>query len=313
MDVIIILIFGLFCYFIGGVSGRAVLPFVTHIRRRTTDYLSFQADRVLITLTIVTAGLVSYGGATYGIPYHILNLPELLQLLILLVGLAALLYATLVGNTPHQNRIKPALFIHPRDYSEADKQVFRQIVPTPSGIYHVDADAYYLRLIIHNQGFTQMRNVEVILEDITSAHGHNQKLLMNLQWSGTQGLGSKAMIHIPPQSSRFLDLIKIIKHDDLANAISALARMNIPYTRLVKQSLSMGLCPVITPATDEDILMESEYILRLTIMAENAEPLYVALQVLYDHIWDDNTTTMFHNHVALRLLALSPNRSTIFS
>ncbi len=191
--------------------------------------------------------------------------------------------------------------------------MFRQVLPTPSGIYHVDADAYYLRLIIHNQGLTMMRNVEVILEDVTSTTGINHKLLLNLQWSGTQGLGSKGNIHIPPKSSRYLDLIKIIKHDDLAQAISALARMNIPYTRLVKQSLSMGLCPVVTPATDEDILMDNEYILRLTIMAENAAPLYVAVQISYDHVWDDNTASMFHNHVAMRLLALSPNRSTIFS
>lgn len=275
---ILFLIWSLLIYVLGAISGLKNFSFIEFIKKAWLDLFYF------LFVILISAFIVESFWSD--------NPQNTVQILIFIITAAALIYQGLVAKIFRDYINRPIINVKFDDnYSDYYHQtIMRYGVDDTTGNKAVIEylPTYYIRLKIKNEGKSTLENVEVVLESVEPKPEIFMSL--NLSWAGfIDPFGDiKRTIRIPQGSSRVVDIIEV-PEPTKTKAFSQKLENDGGWNeeglkRLKKFSTGFRSCSI-KPNTLSDIFLAGNYVFRLGIYADGAEPIFRNLSIEYSGDW----------------------------
>lgn len=152
--------------------------------------------------------------------------------------------------------------------------------------------AYYFRLIVTNDGHTQARRCEMVLEELwrANAAGGLERLPqfgpIGLLW----GSGYQDFVDINPSRVFFCDFLTI--PDAEAQSTFDMFGEYIDFAEQAATPLGLVLCTRAAFYSQPNRLPAGAYRMRLALFSENADPVRVSAEVDWSGQWQNTDTAM---------------------
>jgi hypothetical protein len=159
------------------------------------------------------------------------------------------------------------------------------------------ADCYFMRLWIENQGKTRAEKVQVfaskLLKEAEAGTFHPVKnfLPMNLQWANSHELFAEA---ISPYMGKHCDLGHIMTP-------SALVALQEDLPAVPSEHTVLALDLEVKPSTKNHLISPGRYLLELKIAGANVLPVVTTLDITLTGKWYDDAEKMFGDAIKLTI------------
>lgn len=228
-----------------------------------------------------------------------LKIEDKIQTLIVIGTFSSVVFATLVKDKASQYRSRPIIGVEfddrdPNHYHLTDMHV------NQGGAIITSIPTYYIRLKIVNNGKKTLENVEVVVENVEPKP--DRFMSLNLSWAGfivPIPNDIQRTTRLPQKQARIVDLIEVMKPEptrDLASRLTG--AQDTDAKRYWRYAEGFRTC-TIKPNTLSDVYPSGQHIFHLGIYADNAEPKFVRISVLYDKNWTDDIEEMRSRHLKI--------------
>ncbi|TSC87884.1 MAG: hypothetical protein G01um10147_387 [Microgenomates group bacterium Gr01-1014_7] len=324
MDRTLFLVFGLFCYSLGIIFSRIILPKILTSKTLRLllsyclDFFKANSDRVLIFTAVLIIASFTIFAIEFLLPKKFIQTADLIQILIFLATFFTLFYSVLIKDNPTKYRDRPILDI---EFKENEKDNYHSTIMNIAAQYIQNntsyviqefVPTYYIRLKIWNRGKVTLENVEVVVEKTkTKVPLQRPFLPLNLHWAFGEA-GSERVIRIPQETFRTLDLFEVPEPQKISDYADKLLPLNpLDGTRYREFSKGFRTCSI-KPNTFSDIYPNGEYEFYLSIFADNISPKFAKVSIKYNGIWTSDENKMRTQNLKVKLMKSSNNKEEIF-